>query len=455
MKQTPWRYIGISAVMATAVACSSDDSESTSSGSYIQYYNGSANSTSTALVLDDYAYSEVSFADSLPRYEYGTGTTELEISGFDAQGDELSIYQSTIELSDADNHLFMLVGDYSEPELVDIVYSRSEMDALNSDESGDYSKMQVLIAHAAMGESSFDLYFGKQGEAFSSAVMLDSISYKDHSDEQMFDTGEYVLYLTESGKAEPVFTTAAMELTDNTVYKLIIRNSFGPGQPKITVDNVDSTGTPDPYVNIDANAEYRVFNGLNNTDMIDAELVSNQESQYLYELEQSQLTEFKEIGYNDYGVTITNSASNQVLANNLLITFNQDESKTIVVYEDELGEAKGMTITHDHRPRAFEHQISLANLVPEFEELMIYFVRSSETIESAEYKLTGVEFTELSSISLPSDDYEISVVFKDEHGTLTLLYQSAVVQFSQAGNYTMVLNPDDTESLGYRLTTFQ
>lgn len=455
MKQTPWRYIGLSVVMATAVACSSDDSESTSSGSYIQYYNGSPNSTSTALVLDAYAYSSVSFADSLPRYEYGTGMTELEITGFDAQGEELNIYQSTIELRDADNHLFMLVGDYSEPELVDIVYSRSEMDELNSDESGDYNKMQVLIAHAAMGEPSFDLYLGKQGEGFSSAIMLDAISYKGHSDGLIFDTGEYVLYLTESGKAEPAFTTSVLELTDNTVYKFIIRNSFGPGMPKIIIDNVDSSGTPDPYVNIDANAEYRVFNGLNNTDTIDAELVSNQESQYLYELKQNQLTEFKDIGYNDYGVTITNSASNQVLANNLLITFNQDESKTIVVYEDELGEAKGMTITHDHRPRAFEHQISLANLVPEFEELMIYFVRSSETIESAEYKLTGVEFTELSSISLPSDDYEISVVFKDENDTLTLLYQSDLVQFNQAGNYTMVLNPDDTEPLGYRLTTFQ
>lgn len=455
MKQTPWRYIGLSVVLATVAACSSDDSESTSSASYIQYYNGSANSTSTVLILDDYAYSAVSFADSLPRYEYGTGTTELEIAGFNALGDEVTLYQSTIELSDADNHLFMLVGDYSEPELIDIVYNRSELDELNSDESGDYSKMQVLVAHAAMGESSLDAYFGKQGEGFDSATMLDSLSYKSYSNEQMFDTGEYVLYLTESGKTVPIFTTTLLELTDKTVYKLIIRNSFGPGGVKITVDNVDSTGTPEQYVNIDANAEYRLFNGLNNRDMIDAQIVSNQESQYLYDLEQNQLTEFKAIGYNDYGVTITNSASNQILANNLLITFNQDESKTIVVYEDELGDAKGMTISHDHRPRAFEHQIGLANLVPEFDELMIYFVRSSETIESAEYKLTGVEFTELSSISLPSDDYEISVVFKDENDTLTLLYQSDVVQFNQAGNYTMVLTPDDTEALGYRLTTFQ
>ncbi|WP_299805749.1 hypothetical protein [uncultured Shewanella sp.] len=455
MKLTTWRYLGLSAIMATLVACSSDDNESTSNSSYIQYYNASPNSTETALVLDDYAYSVVNFADSLPRYEYGTGTSELEISGLDASGEELTLYQSSIEFANTDNHLFMLVGDYGEPEVLDIVYRRSEMDELNSDESGDYSKMQVLVAHAAMGESSFDAYLGKQGEEFSSATMLGALNYKSYSNEQMFDTGDYVLYLTESGKTSPIFTTATLELTANTVYKLVVRNSFGPGVPKLMVDNVDSTGSPEQYSNIDANAEYRLFNGLNKTNMVDAELVSHQESQYLYELSQNQLTEFKAIGYNDYGVSISDSTTSEVLANNLLITFNQDESKSIVLYEDELGGTKGMTITHDHRPRAFEHQISLANLVADFDELTIYFVRSSETIESAEYQISGIEFTELGSISLPSDDYEISVVYKDDNDTLTLVYQSDVVPFNQAGNYTMVLNRDDSQPLGYRLTTFQ
>ncbi|MGS0689991.1 hypothetical protein [Shewanella sp. 0m-4] len=455
MKFTRWAGAGLSLVLLSMAGCSSDDNESSSNSSYIQYYNASPNSTATRLVLDDYPYSDVEYADTMPRYEYLTGNVELEITGFDATNDEQSLYQSIVELGNTENHLFMLVGDYSEPEFVDINYNRSEMDELNNDESGDYSKMQVLVAHAAMGEPSFDLYFAKQGEEFGSAVMLDSLNYKEHTTEQMYDTGEYVLYLTKSGETVPIYTTATLELNANTVYKLIIRNSFGPGVPKLTVDNVDSTGTPETHANIDANAEFRFFNGLNATHTINAQIVSNEESQYLYDLNQNQLTEFKDIGYNDYGVSIVDSTTNAVLANNLLVTFNQDESKSILLYEDEMGQTNGMTISHDHRPRAYEHQISLANLVSDFDELMIYFVRASETIESAQYKLTGLEFTELGVISLPSDDYEISVVFEDENDTLTLLYQSDVVQFSQAGNYTMVLNKDDDESLGYRLTTFQ
>ncbi|MCL1048663.1 hypothetical protein L2755_03305 [Shewanella abyssi] len=454
MKFTPRGITCLFFALATTVGCSSGDASDSSSEAYVQYYNASPNSTATALVLDGYQYTAVSYADSQPRYVYSTGSAEMEIVGTDEQGEELSLYTATLSLANEDDHFFVLLGDYGATELLDIQYDRSEMDELNSDESDDYSKMQMLVTHAAMNEPTYDIYFGIDGEGFSAATMLDSLSYKGFSTELMFDTGEYVLYLTEAGETTPIYTTTALDLSDNTVYKFVIRNSFGPGTPKITIDAVDSTGSPTQYANIDANAEYRVFNALNNVDNIDIAIASNQETQYLYELGKHSLSDFKTIGYNDYGVTITNNDSSEVLANNLLVTFNQDESKSILVYDDELGVTKGMTLTHDHRPRAFTHLIDLANLVFDYETLAIYFVKPTETIESAEYKITGLEFTELESISLASGEYEINVVFEDENETLTLLYQSDPLVFDSAGNYTMVLSKDDSQPLGYRLTTF-
>ncbi|PKG56305.1 DUF4397 domain-containing protein [Shewanella sp. GutDb-MelDb] len=454
MNFTPRGITCLFLALATAVGCSSDDDSDSSSEAYIQYYNASPNSTATALVLDGYQYTAVSYADAQPRYVYNTGSSEMEVIGTDELGDELSLYSSTLSLSNDDEHFFVLLGDYGATELLDIQYDRSEMDELNMDESDDYSKMQMLVMHAAMDEPTYDVYFGLDGEDFSGANMLDSLSYKDHSSELMFDTGEYVLYLTQTGQSTPIYTTATLDLTANTVYKFVIRNSFGPGTPKLTIDAVDSTGSPTQYANIDANAEYRVFNALNSVDNIDIAIASNQETQYLYELGKHSLSDFKTIGYNDYGVTITNKDSNEVLANNLLVTFNQDESKSILVYEDELGMTKGMTLTHDHRPRAFTHKIDLANLVFDYETLTIYFVKSTETIESAKYKITDFEFTELESISIESGEYEINVVFEDENETLTLLYQSEPLFFDSAGNYTMVLNKDDTQPLGYRLILF-
>ncbi|WOT04696.1 hypothetical protein [Shewanella youngdeokensis] len=454
MNSIPWRIVGLSVVLATAVGCSSDDDSSSTDAAYIQYYNASANSTSTALELDDYQYGSVSYADSMPRYSYSTGTADIDIIGYDADGDEISLYESTIDLENEAEHLIMLVGDYASPEVVDIQFARTDMDELNDDEDEEYSKMQVLVAHAALDEASFDVYFGLEGEDFSAATMIDTVSYKGYSTELMYDTGSYVLYLTEVGETEPVFTTTALDLTDNTVYKFIIRNSFGPGTPKLTIDSVDSTTTPTSYANIDAIAEYRFFNSLNDVDNIDIDIASKDEQQFIYGLEKHTLSDFEAIGFNDYGVTITNTDSKEELANNLLVTFNQDESKSILVYEDEYGATKGMTITHDHRPRAFEHEIDFANLVHDYDGLQIYFVSPTETIDSTDYVIDDIEFTELENISLPSGEYEISVVYQDDNDTLTLLYQSDAVTFESAGNYTMVLNKDDTEPLGYRLTTF-
>lgn len=452
MNFTPRSMSCLFLALVTVTGCSSDDESDSSSEAYVQYYSASANSTATALVLDDYQYTAINYADSQPRYVYSTGTVEMEVVGSDESGDEISLYTSSLSLANGDDHFFVLTGDYSEPELIDIQYDRTEMDELNDDDSDDYSKMQVLVAHAALGEATYDVYFGKDGEGFSAAAMLDSLSYKSYSSEVMFDTGDYVLYLTETGASVPIYTTATLDLSSNTVYKFVIRNSFGPGTPKLTIDAVDSTGSPTQYANIDANAEYRVFNALINAEEIDITMSSNQETQYLYDLGQYELSDFTAIGYSDYGVTVTDKSANEILANNLLVTFNQDESKSILVYQDASGITKGMTLTHDHRPQAFTHQIDLANLVFDYEALDVYFVKPTETIESAEYKLSYVEFTELGTLSIASGEYEINVVFEDDNETLTLLYQSEPILFDNAGNYTMVLHKDESQSLGYRLT---
>ncbi|ACJ27484.1 Conserved hypothetical protein [Shewanella piezotolerans WP3] len=322
MNLTPRNISCLLLAVATVAACSSDDESDSSSEAYVQYYNASPNSTATALVLDGYQYTAIDYADSQPRYVYGTGTVEMEVVGSDELGDEISLYTSSLSLANGDEHFFVLTGDYSEPELLDIQYDRTEMDELNDDDSDDYSKMQVLVAHAAVGEATYDVYFAKEGEDFNAAAMLDSLSYKSNSGEVMFDTGEYVLYLAETGASVPIYTTATLDLSSNTVYKFVIRNSYGPGMPKLTIDAVDSTGSPTQYANIDANAEYRVFNALINAEEIDITMSSNQETQHLYDLEQYELSEFTAIGYSDYGVTIIDNSANEILANNLLVTFN-------------------------------------------------------------------------------------------------------------------------------------
>ncbi|QFU24514.1 DUF4397 domain-containing protein [Shewanella eurypsychrophilus] len=452
MKKNIWGYIGLlSALLIGATGCSSDDEESSTATSYVQLYNASANSTSLSLSLDDYQYTAVEYANAMPKYAYSVGEVELEIIGEDDIGDELVNYQQTLDLNNGDHHLFMLIGDYHSPEFMDISYQTTEMDEFNDDEDVDYSKMQLLVAHTAMDAGAFDVYIGVDGRDFIDATHLDSLSYKGSTSAVTLDTGDYVLYLTEPGAVEPIYITAALSLSSETVYKLVIRDSFGPGTPNITIDNVDSTSGADNYSNVEANAEFRLFNGLSEHGNLDVLVSNNGNDIALKGIELGQSTAFQSVDFDDYGVTITQSESQALLANNLLVTFNQDETKSMLLYQDEAEQIKGLTLVHDLRPRAYESLINFANLVHSFDDLSIYFVAEDETIDSAEYKIDGVDFAEDESLLLPTGYYEVSVVYEDDNSNLTLLYQSELMSFDDS-QYTLALYEDQMQALGYQLT---
>ncbi|MBB1381303.1 hypothetical protein H5071_04815, partial [Shewanella sp. SR41-2] len=143
------------------------------------------------------------------------------------------------------------------------------------------------------------------------------------------------------------------------------------------------------------------------------------------------------------------------LFDNLLVTFNQDEVKSLLIYQQEDSSVKGMVIEQDLRPRAFEYKVDVVNLAYDYDDLTVYFVRASETIETAEYTLTDLDFVEKLSLTLPEDDYEINIVYEADNGTQTLVYQSDSISFDGDSNYTFVLTPDTTSALGHRLTSLQ
>lgn len=448
------RLMMVSAMGALLLGCGSDSEESSSDVAYVQFYNASPNSTSTSLVLDDYSYTAVDFADAMPRYGYSVGSTDLEIYGQDEDGETVTIYSDTVSLKDDDNHLFVLYGDYLDPQLLDINYNRDDMDELNADDDYEYSKMQVLVANVATDEGTFDAYISLDTQSIDEAVMIGSAAYSTYTDSTILDTDDYIVYLTTTGTKDVVYTTGSMDLTTETVYKLVIRNSFGAGDIKVTIDSVDSTTTPDNYAALEATADYRVFNGLE-TQNIDVDVVSKQETQYLYDVASFAVTDYQSTSFNDYGITVRDATSKTKLFDNLLVTFNQDDVKSLLIYQKADSSVKGMVISQDLRPRAYEYKVDVVNLSYDYDDLTVYFVRDSETIETAEYTLTDLDFVEQQSLTLPSDDYEINIVYEDDNGTQTLVYQSESMSISGSNNFTFVLTPDTESVLGHRLTSLE
>ncbi|WP_282166458.1 hypothetical protein [Shewanella japonica] len=424
---------------------SDDDSDSVA---YVQFYNASADSTATSLVLDDYQYTDVEFGDAMPRYGYDTGSVDMEIYGLDEYEDTVSIYSQTISLSNEANHLYVLYGDYVSPELLDIEYNRSDMDDINDDEDSDDSKMQVLVANVTSEDNAYDAYISLDSDSYQDATMIGSINYGGYTSELMLNTDEYIIYLTEQGTDNVVYTTDSMSLTSETVYKFVLRNSFGSGDLKITLDSVDSTSTPVTYTNIDSTADFRVFNGLEDTTL-DIDVVSKLESHYLKDITPFTTSEYSQTGFNDYGVTVTNAETSEVILDNVLVTFNQDDIRTLLLYRDDT--VKGMVIEHDLRPRAYEYNVDVANLSQDYDDVIVYFVSSTETIESAQYTIENLDFEEQDSLVMPQDDYEINVVYESDNGTQTLLYQSDLISFDGDTNYSFVLTQDSQSQFGYTL----
>ena len=316
------------------------------------------------------------------------------------------------------------------------------------------SKMEVLVANVATDEGAFDTYISLDTQTIDEAVMLGNVPYSSYTSEQIFDTDDYIVYLTETGTKNVLYTTGSMSLTSETAYKLIIRNSFGAGDINVTIDSIDSTTTPVTYAALEATADYRVFNGLE-TQSIDVDVASKQETQYLYGISPFTVTAYQSTSFNDYGITTKDATSKAKLFDNLLVTFNQDEVKSLLIYQQEDSSVKGMVIEQDLRPRAFEYKVDVVNLAYDYDDLTVYFVRASETIETAEYTLTDLDFVEKLSLTLPEDDYEINIVYEADNGTQTLVYQSDSISFDGDSNYTFVLTPDTTSALGHRLTSLQ
>ena len=430
---------------ALLVGCggSSDSSDSSSANvSYLQFYNASANSSSATLLLQSSSLNTISYNDASTSYNIES-TSLVEVSGPNSAGTTTTLFSQTLNSDVDDRHFLVMTGDYTAPEFVDFVYQDSEL------ESGE---MTVFASHFAYysAEQSYDIYLGQADGSFETAQMIDSVNYKTISAANILSTDNYLVYLTEPGQSTPIFTSTEIPLTSETSYILAIKDTFGPGEVNLAVDVITHFTTVSQYSDDTADAEFRVFNGLPDNQVIDVSASSSVTEINSNDVQPNQTSEFYQVGFDDYGFIVT-ADSGETLLNNLLISLAQDDSSTVLIYQNEVGEVQGMSYQQDKRPRAFESQVTLANLSFGYDEVEVYFLRPGETIDTAEYKIENLIFEEINSIDLPTDDYEVVVVNQDANGTLTLVYQSQLMNVNNDSGYSMVLSNDSNAALGHRL----
>lgn len=441
--------IGLVAISGLA-ACGGSDSSSDYSYAYIQFYNASPNGANVEMrEVDGDSFGSAQFGDTTAMYSMDNGEIELEFIRTDSDDQEVLIDTYTVNLKNGDKHLIVMSGDFDSPIISEYSYTRETLE--------DHFRLFALSV--TIDEGSYDFYLAESGDPFEAANFLGTVTasemiefdYWDPDDDSdYFDEDEYTIYLTEPGSTEVLFESQTIDFAYETEYLLTMRDVSGAIQSGLVVDTILNSSSVTALTDVEADSQYRIYNSTNITTALDVTFGGNtDEEDVAFSLDAGELSEFTEIGYGDYRVTVTDTSGEAATLSNKLITLNQGESKAILIYE-KAGALGAVTFVESGLPQAYDKTVNFINLVEDFDDVDFYLVRNDETIDTAEYDLQNLEFGETDSEVLPSDYYEIIAVYEDDNEEQILLDRTALFGFNEEENYIVTVEPADTAT-GYEI----
>jgi hypothetical protein len=441
--------IGLVAISGLA-ACGGSDSSSDYSYAYIQFYNASPNGANVEMrEVDGDSFGSAQFGDTTAMYSMDNGEIELEFIRTDSDDQEVLIDTYTVNLKNGDKRLIVMSGDFDSPIISEYSYTRETLE--------DHFRLFALSV--TIDEGSYDFYLAESGDPFEAANFLGTVTasemiefdYWDPDDDSdYFDEDEYTIYLTEPGSTEVLFESQTIDFAYETEYLLTMRDVSGAIQSGLVVDTILNSSSVTALTDVEADSQYRIYNSTNITTALDVTFGGNtDEEDVAFSLDAGELSEFTEIGYGDYRVTVTDTSGEATTLSNKLITLNQGESKAILIYE-KAGALGAVTFVESGLPQAYDKTVNFINLVEDFDDVDFYLVRNDETIDTAEYDLQNLEFGETDSEVLPSDYYEIIAVYEDDNEEQILLDRTALFGFNEEENYIVTVEPADTAT-GYEI----
>lgn len=441
----------VSALGLSACGGSSDGGSENFPDAYLQFYNGSDNSALTSMrETDGGNLGSASYGDSTSLFNLDAGDLELEFFRTDSDDQERVIDQLTVNLSDGSKSLVIMSGDFANPTFTEHKFNREELE----------NHFRLFAISVVSDQSSYDLYMSDAGAPFEAANLLGTINYEGFqeltywdgdADSEDFDEGDYTIYLTQPGSSEVIFESPTVDFAFSTEYVMVLRGTTGAIQGDVQVDLVLNSSSVSTLADTEATAQFRIYNSLNGEASLDVELDGNDENGTNLSIAANSITAFNEVEFGDYRLSATATNDAALSFNNRLVTLNQGESKAIVLYQEENGTLTSLSFSESTLPQEFDKQIFAVNLVPDFVDVDLYFVRKDETVESARYLISSIDFGESKTLTLPSDFYELVAVFDDNEDTQVLLDRTQLTGINEDRNYIVSIEQDDSSPTGYKI----
>ncbi|MDN4501970.1 hypothetical protein QX776_06135 [Alteromonadaceae bacterium BrNp21-10] len=427
---------------------SSDDDTSSFEYSYIQFYNGVANSKSTLATLTDNddadsSIGSASYADVTSMVTV-TPDTEylLNLSYADEDGQQIDFAEQDIKLVTSHRQLVMFVGDYENPQLITIDHLREDLD----------NEFRLFFVNTTSKVVPLEILVAEVGDGIEDAVTVGNISFGNVIESDVFDLAEYHIFIVNADTGEQIFDSEGINFIYSTEYVVVLKDTFGPSQSQIALDVITSSTSVYEYDDLSALAEFRLYNAEKDVGDLNVSISGNTPVT-LNEIEPLSMTDFNTVEFGDYQFSIqTDSLS----AKNMLLTLNQNESKTMIVYRDQALGMRAVNFAQNRVSSSYQHVLKIVNLIDDFDDVQVYFVKEDETIDTADEYITGLSFADVNSKVLTSNSYNILLVHEDDNtNQVTLLARMDNVTLGATSELILIADEGDESAGDYELTLIE
>lgn len=443
---TPPRFLKTAFIItfcAVLTACSDDDSSAQSG--YVQLYNGSYNSPYTRLFVDDIERSGTEFGDVSTWHNYSTGNYDLSFQYLDANDSYITIYEQTVSISDDTTQLIVMSGDFAEPTFSELsIPTTSDEDVLNL---GFFNIVDEGV--------NYDAYLATADGLFETAELISTAGYLLEPELQSFDEGYYTLYITLSGENEVLFESPTLYFDDSTSYVTVIRPSYATEQNGISLDVVTPSSNIIQLKHQDAQGQLRFINTIDDYPQTSFSVSRGSENSLTELTPNDNFSNYIEFTPNSYSIAMLDDTGNSVV-DNFLLTLEREQSKVGLFYDDIDVGPRMMTIEEDLTPSSYSHNVTVVNLLDNYAgqpiaDVDVYFTLNGETIEDAKNTIDGLAMYSQEVQSVDNALYTTYVLFEDNGQQIVLLQQGGM-DFSQEGNYLLILEHDEMSDSGYKMT---
>jgi len=429
--------------VAILASCSSDDS--TGDSGYIQLYNGSYNSPYTRLFIDETERSGADFADVTTRHNYSNGSYEVSFEYLDANDSYITISDQDITIKGDKTKLIVMSGDFAEPTFTE----------LSIPTTSDTDEFELGFFNITAENTNYDIYLATDDGVFESATLFSSTEYLSDLDLQSIDEGYYTIYVTAAGSSEVIFESASIYFYDEASYVAIIRPSYATEEDGLTLDIITDSNYVTELNHQDAQGQLRFINTVDDYSNVNFSVTRGTAKEATDEVANDTYSNYITLSPNSYSVTMYDD-SDATLADNFLITLEREKSAVGIFYNDVDNGLRMMTVEENLTPSSYSHTVSVINLIDSYagqsiDEVDVYFTLDGETVDDTSNVVDGLNRYDQQEQVVDNEAYTVYVVFEDNGQQIVLLQQSDM-DFTEEGNYLLILEHDATTDSGYKMT---